>query len=241
LATYDPKKPLISIHIPKCAGTSFTAVLREWFGNSLLLHYFNERWNIPPRRYALKRIFSNEFKEGLCIHGHFNRRRGVGVEDYYPEVRQFITVMRDPFDLHLSNYFYLKRGQSTDSGEHYQAGRINPVAAENWTLAEFLGRKKTSYIRNFLPEQVTLNNYRELLDEYYLAIGVMDDLQRSVDHIALVLGFPSVAVEHRNISDWDEDIPAGAREEFIRNNPLEMAVYQYALEKLPPSEKQQWA
>jgi hypothetical protein len=233
LAAYDPQRPLISIHIPKCAGTSFTAVLREWFGNSLLLHYFNERWNLPPRRHVLKRFFSKQYKVGLCIHGHFNRQRGVGVEDYYPEVRQFITVLRDPFDLHLSNYFYIKRSQKTGSGENYQAGKVNLVAAENWTLAEFLDRKKSSYLRYFLPEGINLDNYREVLDEYFLAIGVMDDLQRSVDHIAKVLGFYTVPVSHTNISNWDEDIPAGAREEFARNNPLEMAVYHYALEKLP--------
>ena len=35
--------------------------------------------------------------------------------------------------------------------------------------------------------------------------------------------------EIQNVSNWEEPVPEGAREEFIANNPLEMAVYEYAL------------
>src|SRR5262245_8731415 len=97
---YDPEKPLISLHIPKCGGTSFRAVLQHWFGPNLYRHCFYERLTKPPRKYDLE--------GGMCIHGHFNRKRQIGVSDYYPEVDQFITILRDPFEMTVSRYFYAK-------------------------------------------------------------------------------------------------------------------------------------
>ncbi|MBI3796453.1 MAG: sulfotransferase family 2 domain-containing protein [Deltaproteobacteria bacterium] len=98
---YDREKPLISIHVPKCAGGSFGVVLQSWFGPNLCPHYPNWELRQTPPRYDLK--------EGICIHGHFNSFKGVGVLDYYPQVEQFITILRDPFEMAVSFYFFRKR------------------------------------------------------------------------------------------------------------------------------------
>jgi hypothetical protein len=104
---YDSKKPLISIHIPKCAGNSFVITLRKWFKENLYLHYFDEKNNKAPQRYNLKAgILSRKFKKGICVHGHFNNERNFGVRDYYPEADQFITILRDPLEILQSRYFY---------------------------------------------------------------------------------------------------------------------------------------
>src|SRR3954471_2189740 len=100
MKAYDKDKPLISIHVPKCGGTSVLAMLGKWFGTRLYPHYFDEELNRMPQR--------REFKGGICIHGHFNRRRRTGVRDYYPEADQFITMLRDPFEMVVARYFYAK-------------------------------------------------------------------------------------------------------------------------------------
>lgn len=83
--SYNPEKPLISGHFPKCAGTSFNRVLRKWFGRKLLRHYVDEKTGRMPKRYSLYGgMFTKRPKVGLCIHGHFNRERGTGVDAYYP-------------------------------------------------------------------------------------------------------------------------------------------------------------
>jgi len=106
---YEKEYPLISIHIPKAGGTSFTSVLRTWFGKRLYLHYFDPKHGTMPRKRNIKPgFFKRRFQKGVCIHGHFNKMRGFGVQDYYPEVNQFITVLRNPLELALSNYYYLK-------------------------------------------------------------------------------------------------------------------------------------
>ncbi|GAB4343811.1 MAG: hypothetical protein Kow0089_19900 [Desulfobulbaceae bacterium] len=227
---YDPGKPLISIHIPKCAGQSFAEVLQAWFGKGYRRHYYDEIRNRPPVRHDLYRrgIFRRKFRKGICIHGHFNRERGIGVAEYYPEVDQFITILRDPFELHLSNYFFVKRlGKKA-----CRSGKPHPIIENDMDVETYLRRANYSYITKFFPAGITLDNYREILSERFIFMGVAEKLQESVDLLADVLGFPAVQVTEKNVSTRKEDIPPDAREEFIRNNPLEMAIYDFALESL---------
>lgn len=53
-----------------------------------------------------------------------------------------------------------------------------------------------------------------------------------MDALADVLGFDSVAVPFENASTRFEGISSDARAVFEQRNPLEMAVYRYALDGL---------
>lgn len=100
-AIYNPDKPLISIHIPKTGGSTVKESLKSWYGEKFFTHYVDENNVNTPSKYEL-------LKSG-CIHGHFNRFRAFGVDDFYPHVDQFITFLRDPFEQHISTFFYIRR------------------------------------------------------------------------------------------------------------------------------------
>lgn len=231
MKAYNPNSPLISIHVPKCAGTSFFNILESWYNKHLYTHYFNEKWNIAPKKHALyKGILRKSIKPGICIHGHFNNAREIGVSDYYPEIDQFITILRDPFDLHLSNYFYIK-----NLGKHknvYRAKKTIQILAENWSLEEYLEKNDKSLIPLFMPKEITLDNYEQVLDQKFIAIGISERLQDSVNLLAEQLDFPAIQVAQVNQSEWDEPIPAGAREMFMEKNQLAMRIYTFAKNQL---------
>src|SRR5215207_10496370 len=113
---YNPEEPLVSIHVPKTAGMSVKACLEQWFGPKLFAHYPDEAASGAPIKHVLG--------AGTCVHGHFNKHRGFGVLDYYPEIRQWITFLRDPFEQHVSLFFYLRKYQ----GQYYFAGRLIPAS-----------------------------------------------------------------------------------------------------------------
>ncbi|MCB0515832.1 MAG: sulfotransferase family 2 domain-containing protein [Bacteroidetes bacterium] len=102
---YNPNDILISIHIPKCGGTSLDAILQKWFGLGLHRHYFNTRSGALPEKARLKTWWGS-LRKGVCVHGHFNARKAYGVFDYYPQAKQFITVLRDPLEHLISTYYY---------------------------------------------------------------------------------------------------------------------------------------
>ncbi len=64
---YDPSQRLVSLHIPKTGGTSFTKVLEQWFGDRIYLHY--------PDLPHLTRLAPNQ--PGLLAHGHFNIDKAI--------------------------------------------------------------------------------------------------------------------------------------------------------------------
>lgn len=226
---YDPGLPLISVHIPKCAGSSFSDVLKLWFKRNYLGHYHNEKTNTPPVKYDLSEDpLTQKPRFGLCIHGHFNNDRGNGISDYYPGAGQIITILRHPFNLHLSTYFYVKREALTEGGGAYRSGKPHPIIQSNWNLREYLTNCKKSYIMSFLPPEITLDNYHSILENRFLYIGVSEKLQPAVDMLSEILGFPPVTVPRRNVSEWSEKIPDGALEEFEEKNSLEMSIYKYA-------------
>ncbi len=136
---YDPSKLLISLHVPKTAGTSFCTTLKSWFGEDRLrLHYRGA--DADPVRHA-------GIGAQACVHGHFNRVRGIGALAYYPEAQQFITFLRDPFSRFVSQWRYL----------HFQRRSGLPVPAldDNPTFGQWFDLRAKAL--GFPPPQAVIH------------------------------------------------------------------------------------
>jgi hypothetical protein len=95
---------LVSVHVPKCAGTSFKAVLQRIYGRDLLLNYgtFFTREDIRP----------GMIPPGTrCVHGHFV---ADALSDLFPGA-PLITWVRHPVERLVSNYhFFLNNPDKGD-------------------------------------------------------------------------------------------------------------------------------
>lgn len=236
MRTYNPHEPLISLHIPKCAGTSLNRLLRIWFKDGFFPHYFRpQRQQLPPRRTfsapAWRRLLlRQQYRARVCIHGHFDNKAGTGVSDYYPQARQFITVLRDPFEIAISLYFY---GKSQGEARIIN-GQVLPMNKQFRDCVDFFERAalhRPDMVVNYLPGEVTLDNYARILESQFVYVGIAEDMQTSADQLSRKLGFAPQRIERRNAAPRDEPILPGMREAFIETHPLEYALYNYALER----------
>lgn len=109
MRAYDPGAPLIFIHMPKTAGTSVRRIFERWFPGALYPHYFDQATVRRPPRRDLEVLQTDHGP--VVLYGHFNQARGFGIPEYYPQAKQFVTILRDPFDMHVSRYFYAKAVQ----------------------------------------------------------------------------------------------------------------------------------
>ena len=231
MKTYDSNIPLISIHIPKCAGASFRRILKYWYKKNLYTHYYNEKLNIPPKKhnYAIKKrgIFRKNITNNICIHGHFNWKRGYGVNDYYPNINQYVTMLRDPFEIHVSNYFYIKR-----LGENaYYNGELNEIIKNDYNFYTYTEKRSRSYLLHFFPPEITLSNFKDIIKKYYIYIGIVEDMKTSIDILAQKLDFsPPPKIQLINASLRSENISDDWRNSFIKNNQFEMTLYKYILD-----------
>ena len=188
----DPSRPLLGLHIPKCAGSSTKQVLRTWFGWRMHWHYFDERRNRMPSQPKLPRTLLGALaRRGRCIYGHFNRARGFGVENHHPDADQFFTVVRDPLRTH-----HVER----------------------------------PYFIHYLPGPMTMNTYRAVFETRFVYVGIAEEMQSSLDHLAARLGIASVPAPHVNVSHHDETLDPALAAAFEPSRPLKYAVYHDALE-----------
>lgn len=217
---YDKTQPLVFIHIPKAAGTSTRQIFDNWFGSGLLPHYYHEAQGSMPVRH---KVFELQQKQAVVVYGHFNRRRHFGVGDYYPELSQFITILRDPFEQVISSYFYMRE----HAGNWLDKDRRPEMSVENYIL-----QSKFS-VSDFFPRQLTLENYKEVIETDFIEIGLVECLELSMQRIASKLGLPYVpeSLEKLNVTERDSEILPEWRALFMESKPLEYEVYNYVKEK----------
>ena len=216
---YDNRKPLLSIHLPKCGGTSFIKVLETWYAENLFLHYYNEKEGKPPAKYNLP--------PGSCVHGHFGGHRGIGADDYYPNIDQRIIIFRDPLEIAVSNYFFAKRRIEADN--NYRDGKR--TQNKLLPIEEYLANEKT-FIFSFLPGGIQLTNYASILDSHFLFVGVMEQMESTMRCLSTVLGKEYVEIPHTNKSPRSADVSEAAIQKFRSRNLLAFNVYEYAVNRL---------
>ena len=102
---------LISVHIPKAAGTAFREILAKRFGERLLLDYKDRplapglHWRRLKQRLNRADACSGIETAYDCVHGHF-------VADKYDALDKpvrHIAWLRDPVQRTISHYLYWKR------------------------------------------------------------------------------------------------------------------------------------
>ncbi len=232
---YDPERPVIFTHVPKCAGTSFVQVLKKWFGTGYHKLNQDETRDILLPKVDTRDENGNWRPDVRCIHGHFNHGRGYGLPYYYPEVDQYFTVLRDPFDLTVSMYFFAK-GRSS-AGRFWFRGKQVDFSSLFPSVDDYL-RSYPYWLFHHFPQDITLDNYQERLAKRFIYIGIVEDLDNSVCNLAKILGMPRIEVPLLNVSEYDEVIPGHLRAQFYHDYPLLKSIYDFAVKsyRIPESQ-----
>jgi len=218
---YETNLPLIIIHLPKTAGVSVKEIYRAWFSDGLLFHYFEEGKRGMPTKYDLVGMHSKE--RPIALYGHFNKRRGFGVEQYYPDAKQFITILRDPFERAISGYYFLR-----NYGKNWKDQSRIPKN----DIREYLLNFKGSMTNQF-PCETTLDNYKEVIESLFIEVGITEFLDESMTRIAQKLSkeYKPGSLPHLNATERDQSTPYDLKEAFMEKNQLDYAIYNYVLSK----------
>jgi hypothetical protein len=214
MRTYDPREPLFALHIPKTGGTSILELFQQWFKDRVLTHYRNEDGS-PPKKHNLASLKTMQIP--VVVYGHYNSARGLGVRQYYPDARQFVTFLRDPFERALSRYFFFKQRNIPQGSLREVLLQPNP----EWSMF------------CHFPDHVTTDNYIEVIETNFIEVGIIEQLETSLSRLAKKLGktYNEGSVQRLNVSQKESNIPNDVRDEFIEKNSLEYLVYNYVLNK----------
>ncbi len=209
---------LVSLHIPKTAGTAFRLILAE---------------NINPKNFAKVDIFNsgrikvndvyfsgNELaKQVSTIHGHFSYRKLNEYFDLQPNVR-YITWVREPVQRVLSNYYFLKEILEARIQEQTDENLFNRMGK---TLKEFVLMEENQNVMSKFLDGAPLSAFT--------FVGVQDQFESELLELQRIMGWRSAsnAVHNKTkqkATEHDESII-----QLIRDvNEKDRALYQEVLE-----------
>lgn len=228
------QRKLLMNHLPKCAGNAMGASFKVALGEDKV-HEVSR-----PDLIGLGEALEINLSDYEFIFGHFS----LGQENMYPAYPRRFTVMREPVSRMLSAAGFLQKLKDTN----------DPVAAllPSLTLrdyvfsAEPLIREATwnqqsrqllgypSYGEMSETDAEELVRSRAGLLERFDLMGIYEELQATYDLIAWRFELPrfdsrlavNVTGDRRNL-----DIEPDIREEILRANRVDVALYNYAAQR----------
>ena len=211
---------LVSIHIPKTAGTSLYKIICEVYDKKSVA-----RLDYKP---ALQKLFVNEkefnsevFPPNIeVVHGHINPNV---LMDYFElgEDVKIITWLRDPVERIISDYYYLIQIIK----ENYNFDPYNPKILDRMTksLIEFARmemekNRMTRFLGRMKPE-----------DMFF--VGTTENFDRDLKRLAQLLNWGSyTSVKVNKTKNKSTDISPEIIEEIRLLNKQDIDLYNKALE-----------
>jgi hypothetical protein len=216
---------LISVHLPKTAGTSFGAALQGHFGERYRDNYADEGISRPVQErcrlaWSSAVVIANEGMGGVsCVHGHFLPAKflllGAQVE------LTFVTWMRDPVERLLSHYrFWQQTYDKETSLPHHRQ-----VVEQKWTLEQFCFSDQfrniyTQYLWGFPLENFSF-------------VGISEHFADDMHYFARRYLGADLSVPHLNMSRPSypgDHLDAGFLKEVKDFHAADMALYRRALD-----------
>jgi len=207
---------LISIHIPKTAGTSFRNTLKEVYGDRNVI-----RLDIRRTIQVEQQDFNNsKLNERIkVVHGHFRPR------DYFERFepnqgQKLITWLRDPVQRVISNYNYL-------------AGRLAELLDEERKGVDILSKMQRS-----LLEYAAAPDNRNRMTWYlkgasledFAFVGIVEYMEDDLTYLGQLLNWSCLPTFHHNESNKKNSATDSTTPLQIRElNADDVALYEAAL------------
>ena len=164
---------IVSVHLPKTAGTSFRRILINTYGEEKVFKDYKKQ-NVSE---ILSEIKGQNIR---AIHGHFKVDK---YEGYFPDAKRIIWL-REPIKRLISNYWH----QVT----HFQNRKLNLDEIE-LEKEKFLIYAKKPNFRNLMSRHFRTKN----IDNFWF-VGVTEFFEEDAAEIQGLLGWPELTISKIN-------------------------------------------
>jgi hypothetical protein len=203
---------VVSVHVPKSAGTSFRRILGEICGARI--------WDNYGTIFSRDRARPELVPKGVrFIHGHF---LADAFDDLFPD-RRLVTWVRHPVERLVSNYHHFIRAPDMRDAccreLHERALGLRQFADLGWM------RNETS---RYLAQKPV---------EDFAFVGIAEHFHESIQNFCRIFGFRDVLrIPHENVNPQRSaeryDLPAADYAYILERNEADLAWYNRAVGRL---------
>jgi hypothetical protein len=231
-ATFTPRvgAPLVHIHIPKTAGSTFNSILRARFPREWIYEYFayfNDSGCDEP-------AVLDALRDKAVFLGHLDMR----CRPLLPKDTMFASFLRNPVDRVISGYYNILRDQSNpahsavsrmDISTYVDSGLVRDV--DNGQVRRLAGVGLETAWGSMTSKHLALA--RANIDGNRFFIGITERFDESLILLQQSLGTTMMHYVPVNVRrDTGEVLPTSIREYILSLNPLDDALYREYSAKL---------
>ena len=231
------EKTLIHFHIPKTAGTTLDSILRRNFPESAVV-FLNVTIN-PQCVDEFKHLPEKRRREIRYLGGHMP----FGLHEHLPHSSTYITLLRDPIDRVISEYYYVLEtpgnvghDEVTSKGislQDYVCNGVLPFApnAQTRLISGVLWRDLLT--DSAPPTSNIVEIAKKNLGEHFLLVGLTGRFDESLILLKRNLGWRNqdiLYVKHKvgRIRPTKDDIANDTLKIIEKYNELDMELYEFA-------------
>jgi hypothetical protein len=253
--TVSDEALLVLLHIPKTAGMTLATILQRRYGDGFVGGVGGDRREPPGKQapnvfsrfeHVDARLRSIAAKPGVrALAGHIT----FGLQDRLPADARYLTVLRDPVERTLSQYYFIVEPPAKRKGRT-GAGFVPPwlpPPTPALTLDEALTER--GYIPGNLQTRMlcglvspydplpadALERAKQNLRERFAFVGTTERFEEFLALLNLRLGWPTVAYRRSNANPGRPrrgDLPADVLGIVEERNALDRELHAYAGELL---------
>lgn len=209
---------IISLHIPKTAGTSFRNILKSVYGDKQVARFDINNKGVVRLN---EEIYTKSELPGFrVLHGHFAYESITG-QFKLPDNYKLITWVRDPVKRVLSNYFYLE-------------SRLKEILNEEKKNLNILSKLQRSLIE-YARAEINRNRQSKFLAGCPLSsfdfIGIQEYFDPEIQRLAQVLQWQHIpdTLHHNKTSGAQNNIESDILAEILDLNLDDMHLYEEAV------------
>jgi hypothetical protein len=213
---YTPE--LLSLHIPKTAGTSFRNILKEEYGENAVVRL--DINSIGETRCNEVLYEKEKTPSAKVLHGHFSYNAIYQRFDLPGEIK-IITWVRDPVERVISNYYYLES----------QLIAILKEEQRNLSILCKIQRSLLEYARH----EINRNRQFKFLEGSectdFAFIGIQEYFEQDLKELRQVLNWqkPPRLIHQNKTPKVRPPLDREILEEIAQLNSLDLALYQKVL------------
>jgi hypothetical protein len=214
---------LIFIHIPKSGGTTLRSIVDRQFSQGEVVLCYAEGEQYEQFLKQLPSMTSRNPKI-KCIYGHLY----FGMHNYVEKPSTYITMLRNPIEQVISNYYHIKMWSHP---LHHEANQMS--------LDEFCEKYKKYNFQTRLLSGINdfpnLNIAKQNLKKYFSIVGVTEMFCESAFLMKKELNWSNISYQKLNINRHrpiKENLPQNVVNLIEMKSQLDIELYAYAKQLL---------